>query len=142
MNAGVPPRGAVSPVCASPKSATRTRPSEPTSTLSGLKSPWTMPARCAAASALAHAANARTIAVAGLPASHARSVAPSTYSIAMNAFSPIVPTSWTATALGWRSRAIARASATSRSRAAAPPASVGRTTLIATSRSSRLSCAR
>ena len=52
MYAGVPAkRGACSCTArASPKSVTRTRPSSPTSTFSGLKSPWTMPARCAAAS--------------------------------------------------------------------------------------------
>ena len=37
---------------AMPKSATRTRPSSPTSTLSGLKSRWTIPSACAAASPL------------------------------------------------------------------------------------------
>ena len=36
--------------CASPKSVTRTRPSRSTSTFSGLKSRWTRPAACAAAS--------------------------------------------------------------------------------------------
>jgi hypothetical protein len=123
-----------------PKSLTATRPAWLMSTLSGLKSRWTRPARCAAASPRPAAKRTWSASrqVCGR-SSHPRSVPPSTNSIARNTCSPKVPTSWMATTLGCASRAIAWASRSSR---ACPVLSVGVvagptcSSLIATFRSS------
>ena len=138
MYAGVPASSPGSPVSradrASPKSVTRTRPSSPTSTLSGLKSRWTMPAACAAASPRPACTNTRRISRHGRGVSSQRaSVAPSTSSIATNMQSRSNPTSWTCTTFGCERRAIAWASAASRSRCDA------RSTLSAMSRASAAS---
>ena len=80
---------------ASPKSSTRARPSWPTSTLSGLKSRWTMSAWCAAASPAPAWMNTSRISASdrGALASQRRSVAPRTNSIAMYTTPPVSPTS-------------------------------------------------
>ena len=102
---------------ASPKSVTTIRPSRLRSTLCGLKSRWTMPAAWAAASPRPAATNASTIAAVGRRSarSHSASDSPWISSIATKSRPPAVPTSWTVTTLGWDSRAIARASRSSRS---------------------------
>ena len=80
---------------ASPKSATRGRPSSPMSTLSGLKSRCTSPARWAACSPRPAATNMPTTSrqLLACAASQRRSVGPSTNSIARNTASPSTPTS-------------------------------------------------
>ena len=80
---------------ASPKSSTRTRPSLPIITLSGLKSRWTRPARCAASMPRPAASNTRRISrqVRGRSASQVVSVTPSMCSIAMYTPAGIEPTS-------------------------------------------------
>ena len=125
---------------ASPKSMTRTRPSWPTMTLSGLKSRCTRPARCAAASPSPAARNTCTMAAAarGFALSHWRSVWPSMSSVAMNTSPPSSPTSKTVSTLVCDRRAKACASRRRRSRktwAAAPLPAVF-STLSATWRSS------
>ncbi len=80
---------------ASPKSMTRTSPSRPTITLSGLKSRWTSPFSCAAASPRPAARNTRSTSghERGCACSQNVTVFPSTNSIAMNTWSRNVPTS-------------------------------------------------
>ncbi|MFT3771252.1 MAG: hypothetical protein QM820_38040 [Minicystis sp.] len=122
---------------AMPKSATRARPSSPTSTLSGLKSRCTSPASCAAASphpawrmTSTTSANGR-----GPRSSHAVKVDPWTSSMATKTRPSCSPISWTATTFGCVSRPSACASRSMASGAAAPR----RRTLSATRRSSRSS---
>ncbi len=108
--------------------------------LSGLTSPWTNPTACAAHSprpASRHAASTRAR---SRPRQRAR-LEPSTSSIAMNSWSPIDPASYTATTLGCRSFAIARASSRTCTRHA-PCRRAGSTSLIAMKRSSSGSRAR
>jgi len=141
MYAGVPAkRGACSCTArARPKSVTLTRPSSPTSTFSGLKSPWMMPARCAAASPSPAAVYSDSVCWRPVrPGCWARrNVSPFTYSIAKKTSPSKVPTSWTVTMLGCDSRAMACASASSWGRAAAGFGPLpGRRNLIATFRSS------
>ena len=103
---------------ASPKSTTFTRPSAPHSTLLGLKSRCTKPARWAAASPRPAAINVRRIVShrSGPCCSRTqpRRVSPSTYSIAMKTRPRCTPTSWIATTLGCCSRASACASRSNR----------------------------
>ena len=107
---------------ATPKSPTRTRPSLPMSTFSGLKSRWMMPAACAAASPRPACANtASTSRHAWVRVIQLRKVPPSTRSMAKNRTSPTAPTSYTGTTLGWASWAIAWASRSSRARASPWP---------------------
>ena len=125
----------------SPKSVTRARPSTPTSTLSGLKSRCTRPARCTAWRPRPASTKAWRIS-AFLPrrsSQKTRSVRPSTHSITTSTSSPEASTSCTVTTLGCLSLAIACASRTSRARAAPSPERPAwreRSTLIATSRPS------
>jgi hypothetical protein len=125
------------PLSARPKSLTRGRPSLPMSTFSGLKSRCTSPASCAACSPRPPAMNIVTISrqPRSPSASQPLSVAPSTSSIAMNTCSPARPTSYTVTAFGCASLAIAWASRCNLTRASTP-APPPRSTLIATLRSS------
>ena len=99
---------------ASPKSVTRTRPSRPTRTLSGLKSRCTSPAACAAASPRRRAHDRQHLAPRALRVLSQRAAsrlrrAPSRRTRVAGS----VPTSWTATTFGCASRAIACASRTS-----------------------------
>ena len=127
MYAGVPAPPAAS--CASPKSTRRARPS-PISTLSGLTSRWTSPARCTAASPAATWCIARTTSRAGrLAPIHARSGTPGASSITTCTAPSTSPASCTATTLGCASFASARPTRSTPS----PPC----TTLTATRRSSR-----
>ncbi|MCB9748871.1 MAG: hypothetical protein H6713_02565 [Myxococcales bacterium] len=128
---------------ASPKSITRTRPSSPSITLSGLKSRCTSPAAWAAASPRAAARYLSTTSRhdRGCARSHARSVTPRMCSIATNTRPSCTPTSCTPTTLGWARRASAWASRSSRTRPSVrrsrEPTSLGLcSTLIATVRSS------
>ena len=116
MASSAGPGAAPCPARASPKSRTRTRPSVPTITLSGLKSRWLMPARCAAArpraAAVKISSNSRI--ARSRWRIHAPTVLPSTSSMAMNTSRPTVPTSNTDTTFGWATRASVRASRSSR----------------------------
>ena len=131
---------------ARPKSLTRTRPSRPISTLSGLKSRCTIPAPCAASSPRPAATKTSRISSSarGRSRSQERSVPPSTSSIATKSWPCTSAASNTETTLGWESRAIACASRKSRACSSPLPmpsrASV-RSTLIATRRFSSGSCA-
>jgi hypothetical protein len=111
-DAPVPPRGGR----AMPKSVTRTRPSTPTSTLSGLKSRCTSPASWAACRPRPAATNVSTTSgqARGCSRCHAVSVWPSTSSMAKNTRPSNVPTSCTVITLGWLSCAMACASRSSR----------------------------
>jgi hypothetical protein len=99
---------------ARPKSITRTRPSSSIITLSGLRSRWTRPAACAAATPRATSVNARTSSASGCARAQSRSVRPVTNSMAIHTCAPRIPTSWMATMFGWDSRASAWASRCSR----------------------------
>ncbi len=116
--ARAPPTLRVGSARASPKSRTRTRPSSPTITLDGLKSRWTSPARCAAASPSPAARNAPITSARErfFSFSHVASVGPSTNSVARNTSAPNVPTSKIASTFGCDRRASAFASRKSRSR--------------------------
>ena len=128
---------------ASPKSATLTRPSSPSSTFSGLTSRWTSPAPWAAARARrtgSSSASARA-GETGPCSTTSRRVPPLTYSITRNAVrvAASVPWSCTATTSGLDSRAAERASRAKRSTKSGSSARPGRMTLTATMRSSRVS---
>jgi hypothetical protein len=133
---------------ATPKSVTTTRGAPlgdaATSTLSGLKSRWTTPARCAATSPRpARRSTAITSAVVrGAASSHARSVPPSISSIARYTRPSTSPTSCTVITAGSATRASIRDSRTIRAASAAgSPARSGRISFSATDRSSASSCA-
>jgi hypothetical protein len=127
---------------ASPKSVSTGVPSVRRSTLLGFRSRWSTPRACAAATALASAATSRA-ATAGSSgpsrSSRARSDGPSTSDMTRYGRPASSPTSWTATMFGWWSAATARASIRKRSSSSFDASSTERTTLIATSRSSRVS---
>ena len=97
---------------ASPKSVTATRPLLSSSTFSGLKSRWTMPPACAAASASPAVRKTSRMASSerGSAWSHVASVCPATSSIEMYARPSASPVSYTVTMFGWARRAMSRAS--------------------------------
>ena len=78
----------------------------------------------------------------GPPASSSRSVVPSTSSIAMYETPPSDPMSWIVTMFGWFSAEADRASFSNRLSRSWSDASASGSTLIATSRASRVSRAR
>ena len=87
--------GACAAARARPKSVTRTRPSVPTSTLSGLKSRWTKPAACAASRPSPASRSTDSTSRHVRPGARIQSVRvpPSTSSIETKTSSSIVPTS-------------------------------------------------
>ena len=120
---------------------TRTWRSRLTITLSVLKSRWTSPFSCAAASPRPASLNTCRISrqVRGCTCSQYVTVFPSTYSIAMKTLSSNVPTSYATTTFGCDRRAIACASRSVRCRPSdseTPLPGFTRSSLTATLRSS------
>lgn len=138
VTSGLPAVGAAG--AARPKSLTRTRPSTPISTFSGLKSRCTSPARWAAASPWP--AWNSTSRISSQPRGalriQRRRSCPSTSSIAKYTCEPTSPASCTWTTWGWASLAMARASRSNLPCCSswAGPGGSGRSSLSATFRSS------
>jgi hypothetical protein len=125
---------------ATPKSATRTRPSSPTSRLSGFTSRWISPTACAAISPRPACTNTPTTSchVRGASSRQRRTVRPATNSIATNTCPAYTPMSWIATMFGCDSLASAWASRISIAwlRRARAPSTSAYISLIATLRAS------
>ena len=132
------------PSFASPKSSTFTRPSRVTITFAGFKSRWITPRSCAAASASAiGVASASARSSGNPPAVTSRSrPSPSTSSITRNRTPAASSIEYSTTMFGWLSAATAFASRSKRASRAGSAATAAGSTLIATSRPSRVSFAR
>jgi hypothetical protein len=132
---------------ARPKSPSLAVPSSASQTLAGLRSRWMTPFECACSSADAtqsaiRIASSGSSLRSGAWSSSRASAPPAMYWLTMYGSPASSPMSWTVTIAGWSPRrAIARASARTRSRAASSSPSVF-TSAIATSRSRLVSCAR
>ena len=126
---------------ARPKSRILTCPSPVTITFSGFKSRCTIPEACARArpSAICGAIARILRSGSGEPAINSRSVAPATSSMTMQEVESIRATSYTVTMLGWLSEETARASRSKRRSLSGSESSSAGSTLIATSRPSRVS---
>src|SRR5579862_3820981 len=111
---------------------------------SGFRSRCTIPFSCAAASpcAMPSAYSIARRTGSGPETSFCRSVCPSRNSLTRNGAPPWTPMSWIPRIFGWLSAAIVRASCSNRRSRSASVATASGSTLIATSRPSRVSRAR